>query len=63
MKIAKIMGCGIAGWISFAIGGVFLGGYMYPGSNMAGIVGFVTAPVGLMAGVIVGIVWTRTEKK
>jgi hypothetical protein len=63
VKIAKIAGCAIAGGISFAIGGVFLGGYMYPNSNMAGIVGFVTAPVGLVIGVIVGIVWTKSGKK
>jgi uncharacterized membrane protein len=63
VRTAKIVGCAVAGWVSFGIGDVFAGGLMYPTSNMAGIVGFITAPVGLLLGVIVGIAWAKSENK
>lgn len=58
MKTAKIVGCGFAGFWVFAFGSVYIASnYIWPGSNMAGVVCFVAAPIGLVAGLFVGWLW------
>lgn len=63
MKNAKIIGCAIAGFFVGGIGGMYVATeVIWPGSNMAGIVGLATAPIGLLVGAIVGKVWAGRER-
>ena len=62
MRSLKVVGFGVAGWIVGAIGGVVVPCcLLFPESNMCGIYGVVTCPLGLVAGLIVGLRITRAK--
>ena len=62
MRFVKVAGYGVAGWIVGAIGGVVIPCFwLFPESNMCGIYGVVTCPIGLVAGTIVGLRVTRVK--
>lgn len=64
MRVAKVFGCAVGGFIVAGVGGVLIATtWIWPTSNMAGVVVFVRAPLGRLLGSIVRALWGDRDKR
>jgi hypothetical protein len=65
MKTSRVVAGGLIGGVLGYFIGTFISCYwLYPTSNLCGIIGvFVTGPIGLTAGVVVGLLYRGSKRK